>query len=225
MTAAAEISHQHDQADTGTEPAPAPAPQAAPTPAPQPAAWHHTVARQAATVSSKLSPLARQAGDRVAAASPMTLLVSLLGVLAVLSVVASVSYDNSLGVASAVLFVPALSAAIGALAMRCALARQSAQTVREDARQEATEQRHLEHTLDYVDDKLTAALTQFGSDRHNDAVVAMFQAKAATELYRGAPARPASGPDRTDYTLADFLAPAALRSAEESERPAGLSLI
>lgn len=219
MTAPADVHQTRDEAG----------PVAASAPVPPPArtkpAWNQTALRQAAAVSSKLTPLARQAGDRVAAASPLTLLAAMLGVLMTLSIVASLSSDSSLGVASTVLFVPALSAALGALAMRGVAARRSAQAAREDARQDTAELRRLAHTLDYVDDKLNAALTQFGSERHNDAVVAMFQAKAATELYRG-PA-PGSHPDSPEkqYALAEFLAPAALHAGEAAERPAGLSVI
>ncbi|WP_156628814.1 hypothetical protein [Mycobacterium sp. 1274756.6] len=186
-------------------------------------AWGQAVRRQASTVSAKLTPLARQAGDRIAAASPMTLLAALLGLLTILSIVAALSSDTSLGATSTVLFVPAFSAALGALAMRGLIVRRRDQALADDARHDATELRQLEHTLDYIDTKLDAALTQFGSERHNDAVVAMFQAKAATELYRGA----AELDRRTEtrYALADFLTPAALQAGERAERPAGLSLI
>lgn len=215
-----------DRADLSQSPedaGPAPAPPSAAPPRPPAGSWRRTARRQAATVSAKLSPLARQAGDRIAAASPMTLLLALLGLLTVLSIVAALSSDTSLGVTSTVLFVPALSAVLGALAMRTLIARSRTQAVADDARQDATELRQLEHTLDYIDTKLDAALTQFGSDRHNDAVVAMFQAKAATELYRGATELDQRGENR--YALADFLTPAALQAGERAERHAGLSLI
>lgn len=180
-------------------------------------------------MSAKLGPLARRAGDRVAAASPITLLVSLLGLLTTLSIVVALSSDTSLGVTSTVLFVPALSATLGALAMRSMSARREEEAVREDTRQEAASVRQLEHTLDYIDTKLDAALNQFGSERHNDAVVAMFQAKAATELYRGSVG--ASHPETHRESpgarpaVADFLPPAELQAGKRSERPAGLSLI
>ncbi len=183
------------------------------------------MARQAASVSSKLTPLVRQAGDRVAAASAMTLLVALLAALTTLSIVVALSSDASLGVASTVLFVPALSAALGALGMRRMIANRAEQAAREDARQEATEVRQLEHTLSYVDAKLTAALTQFGTEQHNDAVVAIFQAKAATELVLDSDAAPQQDSSQPRYPLADFLAPAELRAGTSAERPSGLSLI
>lgn len=226
-------------------PGAAPEPNREPARAAQPRSagtWVHTVSHQGARVSAKLAPIARQAGDRVAAASPTTLLLGLLGLLAALSIVASVSSSGSLGVTSAVLFVPALSAAIGAIAMRSVAERRDRRLVREAAQREATQLRHLEHTLDYVDAKLTAALTQFNSDRRNDAVIAMFQAKAATELYRGPEAAPQRDSARdsargsasvamtgaTDSAarrpLPEFDRPGELRSGERLER-SGLSLI
>lgn len=204
-----------------------------PTPAPEPAGpvepprqpRHRAALGQVSTVAAKLGALARQACDRVAAASPMTILVLLLGVLTALSMVAALSSESSLGVTSTVLFVPALSAALGALAMRHVLIRADGPTAREDARDDTTEMRQLQRTLDYVDAKLDAALTQFGTDRHNHAVVAMFQAKAATELYRESTGSLQHDAPETRYALADFLTPAARQAAGRLERPAGLSLI
>ena len=236
MTASA-----HDEQDHGLEeacddprpvvtPAPEPSPAPPPDPAPLAAAnarqtWTAAVARQTATVSSKLSPIARLAGDRIASASPMTLFLGVLGLFAALSIVASLAFDNALGVASAALFVPALSAAFGAVAMRSMDARRTSRALREDALREGAQLRQLERTLHYVDTKLSTGLTQFGSDRHNDAVIAMFQAKAATELYLGsAPDLDSPSDEPTHAGLHNFQPPAALSRGERSER-AGLSLI
>lgn len=216
-------------APAGPEPAPAVplGPALAPVSTPRPKReWKRTVAKQASMVSDKLAPLARTAGDRVAAASPMTLLMGLLGLLTALSIIASLAFENALGVTSAVLFAPALSAALGALVMRTIAERRTSRELHEAAREEDARHRQLEHTLDYVDTKLTTALTQFGTEQHNDAVIAMFQAKAATEIYRestepkqNSPSKAAAAPH---YQLGDFLSPNALRS---NERAGGLSLI
>jgi hypothetical protein len=188
--------------------------------------WSRTVARQAAAVSAKLTPVARRAGDRVAAASPTTLLLALLSVLVASSVVAALAFDNSLGVAATVLFIPTLSAAFGAITLRCLDDRRKSQAQCEDSRQEARALHQAEHTLDYIDAKLTTALTQFGTDRHTEAVIGMFQAKAATELYLGT----AHGPERTpspeaepeaidlvtQYGLAELLTPRSVGSEAAS---------
>ncbi|MFZ0835335.1 MAG: hypothetical protein WAM92_20130 [Mycobacterium sp.] len=177
-------------------------------------------------MSSKLSPVVRRAGDRVAAASPTTLLLALLSVLVASSIVAALTFDSSLGVAATVLFIPMLSAAVGAITMRCLDDRRKSQAQREDAREEARALHQIEHTLDYVDAKLTTALTQFGRERHNAAVIGMFQAKAATELYLGTVHRPARSsspeaePENIDlvsqYGLAELLTPTGVGSQSAS---------
>ncbi|AGC64178.1 MULTISPECIES: hypothetical protein [Mycobacterium ulcerans group] len=184
--------------------------------------WGHTLAQQAATVSAKLSPVVRRAGDRVAAASPTTLLLALLSVLLASSIVAALTFKGSLGVASIVVFIPMLSAAIGATTMRFLADRRKSQAQRENAREETRALHQIEYTLDYVDAKLTTALTQFGTDRHNEAVIGMFQAKAATELYLGQAPRserrssPEAAPEHIDlvsqYGLDELLTPRGIGS-------------
>ncbi|MDY6997695.1 MAG: hypothetical protein SW019_13925 [Actinomycetota bacterium] len=204
-------------------------PPATPRPKPQ---WGRAAARQAAAVSAKLAPLARAAGDRVAAASPTTVLLGLLGLLVALSIAAALTFDSSLGVAATVLFVPVLSAAFGAISLRCLDDRRKAQVQREDAREDTRALHQAEHTLDYIDTKLNAALTRFGTERHNEAVIGMFQAKAATELYLGTDRQPApkrtTEPESEDvdlvsrYGLAELLTPRSVggqdRTSASSDR-------
>ena len=207
------------------EPRPQPAPREPATRRPRPQ-WGRTVARQAATVSAKLGPVVRGAGDRVAAASPTTLLLGVLAVLVIASIVAALAFRSSLGVAAIVLFIPTLSAAIGAVGMRCLDDRRKSQERNETAREETRALHQIEHTLDYVDTKLTTALTQFGTERHNEAVIGMFQAKAATELYLGTGSRPdrSSAPDSDDegidlvgrYGLAELLTPGSVGRRADS---------
>lgn len=176
-----------------------------------------TMARQAAAVSSTLAPVVRGAGDRMAAASPTTLLLVLLATLVTSSILAALTIEGGVGVTVTVLFIPVLSAAFGATAVRCIEERRQSQEQREHDRQDARARDQIERTLDYVDIKLTTALTQFGTERHNEAVIGMFQAKAATELYLGTASRPEPRPAQqsepedvdlvTQYRLAEFLTP------------------
>lgn len=208
--------HAHPESATPSDVPPA-APGDTPSAVPPEHEGGRTIAQQAATVSAKLGPIARRAGDRAAAASPTTLLLSLLGLLVTMSVVAALTFDGSLGVAAIVLFTPLLSAAVGAVTMRCIDDRRKSLEQREAARDDMRTSNQIEHTLDYVDGKLTAALTQFGTERHNEAVIGMFQAKAATELYLGAARPPETGragelePENIDlvtqYGLAELLTP------------------
>ncbi len=191
--------------------------------------WRRTLARQATTVSAKLTPVIRGAGDRVAAASPTTLLLALLCVLLASSIVAGLAFDGSLGVAATVLFIPTLSAAFGAITLRCLDERRKSQAQREVGREEARALHQAERTLDYIDTKLMVALTQFGTERHNDAVIGMFQAKAATELYLGTDHRPqrTSSPEAepdnidlvTQYGLAELLTPRGVGSQSATAPP------
>lgn len=202
-----------------------PSPDRTPAPPRPKRQWGRTAARQAAAVSSKLAPVVRGAGDRVAAASATTLLSGLLGALLISSVIAGLTSNGSLGVAATVLFIPMLSGVIGAIGMRCLDERRRAQAQLDNEREETRTLQQIEHTLDYVDTKLTTALTQFGTDRHNEAVIGMFQAKAATELYlgtdrraeaRSAPDSEAEGIDLvSQYGLAELLTPRSVGSKSD----------
>jgi len=167
-----------------------------------------------------------RAGDTVAAASPMTVAQFVLGFLLTVSIIGAVSFDDTLGVAATILFVPVLAAAMGALGMRSFDARRRDRAEREQAQNQEHATANLERTLDYIDAKLTSALDRFGTDRHNDAIVAMFQAKAATELCLGpVPPGPSRNPQPAEpadsigghQSLADFLTPNALTRSERSE--------
>ncbi|ORA73066.1 hypothetical protein [Mycolicibacterium insubricum] len=184
------------------------------------------LARGASAASSKLTPLVARAGDTVAAASPMTVAQFVLGFLLIVSIIGAVSFDDTLGIAATILFVPVLAAAMGALGMRSFDARRRDRAEREQAQNQEHATANLERTLDYIDAKLTSALDRFGTDRHNDAIVAMFQAKAATELCLGpVPPGPSRNPQPAEpadsigghQSLADFLTPNALTRSERSE--------
>ncbi len=189
--------------------------------------------RSVAAASSKLAFMADRAGEAVAGASAMTLALVTLGSLLALSVIASLASQDALGIASAVLFVPVLSAGVGALGMRCFDIRRADRALHGESRRDMSSMDNLERSLGYVDAKLTTALGQFGTERHNDAVIAMFQAKAVTELYlppedeAGAAVEllPSQVTAPPHYPLADYLAPNALLRTEQSDQPAGLSLI
>ncbi|HOW93270.1 hypothetical protein [Mycolicibacterium fallax] len=180
------------------------------------------MARQAAAASSKFAPLANRAGDAVIAASPLTLGLAALSFLLTASIIASVALDNTLGVTAAILFVPALAGALGAAGMRSIDDRRRSRAAREVAQRDALAAQSLERTLDYVDAKLTRALDRFGTERHSDAVVAMFQAKAATELCLGpVPPGPSRDPQATEvdvdrYGLAGFFTSSALTSGDSA---------
>lgn len=103
-------------------------------------------------------------------------LLAVLGVVTLLGIVGSIALTDTRQLFCAVVVVPACSIALGALGHRWV-------TGREDPAAPPTE---LERSVAYVDDKLTVALEAFGSDRHQQAMLALVQAKTAVELARGA---------------------------------------
>ncbi len=193
---------------TPDEAAQQPAP-ASPRPTPT-STWGPALRRHAAAAQSTLTALARRTGAAIAGASPTTLTLAALGSLLVLSIIGSLAFQDALGITSAVLLVPILSAAIGAVAVRAVDGARIKPAAGEDART-------VERTLHYVDAKLSTAIGQFGTERHNDAVIALFQAKAVTELCLGS--------EQSEPLVADVPKPTQLRRAEHSDRPAGLSLL
>lgn len=56
----------------------------------------------------------------------------------------------------------------------------------------AVESSDLQRSVEYVDKKLAVALTSMGTERHQQAVISLFQAKTALELTLGAEQDPAS---------------------------------
>ena len=100
------------------------------------------------------------------------------GVLMLLGVVGSIAARGTVGLACAVVVVPICSITVGALGHRWL-----AGPERRQAAQPATPE--LGQSVAYIDRKLTLALNALGSERHQQAVIALFQAKTAVELALG----------------------------------------
>lgn len=105
---------------------------------------------------------------------PAVRLLGALGLAALLSIIGSTALDNTLGATCAVAFVPGFSLAFGAVAHHF---------FRGPADQHSAPD--LERSIEYVDGKLACALNAFGTERHQQAVIALIQAKTATELFFG----------------------------------------
>lgn len=104
-------------------------------------------------------------------------------VVALLGVVGAIALQNTVGLVCIVVVVPVASSVLGALAHGW-YSRVTAQprTSTDAIDPSASE---LRRSVDYVDNKLALALTSLGTDRHQQAVVALFQAKTAVELTLG----------------------------------------
>lgn len=106
------------------------------------------------------------------------------GLLTLIGVVGSIALSGLPGLVCAVVVVPVCAITVGALGHRwCTTggdaARETGPIVRE------VDQSELGRSIAYVDRKLALALNTFGSERHQQAVIALFQAKTAAELALG----------------------------------------
>lgn len=103
-------------------------------------------------------------------------LLAAVAVLMLLGIVGSIAATGTLGLICSVVVVPVCSIALGALGHRW-----FNRTPAEPAAAESD----LSRSVVYVDKKLTLALNSLGSERHQQAVIALFQAKTAVELALG----------------------------------------
>jgi hypothetical protein len=112
-------------------------------------------------------------------------LMSVVAILMLLGIAGSIALAGTAGVICAVVLVPVCSVALGALGHRWFGGHGQAGEPRTDTQGAHIEASELERSVTYVDKKLTVALNSLGSDRHQQAVIALFQAKTAVELALG----------------------------------------
>ena len=103
-------------------------------------------------------------------------LLAVVAILLLLGIVGSIAAVGTLGLICSVVVVPVCSMALGALGHRW--------FNRGPVMSSAAES-DLSRSVLYVDKKLTLALNSLGSERHQQAVIALFQAKTAVELALG----------------------------------------
>ncbi|WP_249383707.1 hypothetical protein [Mycobacterium sp. DBP42] len=131
---------------------------------------------------------ARAAGQLsrgIEAVPPTVRLLALAGVTMLLGIVGALAMQKPLGVLCIVVVVPVCSFVLGSLAHRwyCGLAGQPAAHPEAPAAGPSTSE--LQRSVEYVDKKLSLALTAFGAERQQQAMIALFQAKTAVELTLG----------------------------------------
>ncbi|SBS78652.1 conserved hypothetical protein [uncultured Mycobacterium sp.] len=105
------------------------------------------------------------------------------GATMLLGVVGAITLHDRLGLICTVVVIPVCAAILGALGHRwySGLGLEATQPTR--TAQPATSD--LQRSVQYVDAKLAQALTSFGTEHHQQAVIALFQAKTAVELTLG----------------------------------------
>lgn len=116
---------------------------------------------------------------------PQVRLLGVLGLSALLSVVGSVILDDALGTACAIALVPAFSLGFGVVAHRRYGGVGEERGPGGDVQNVVHSRQDLERSIEYVDGKLAFALNGFGTERHQQAMIALIQAKTATELSLG----------------------------------------
>ncbi|WP_260760071.1 hypothetical protein [Mycobacterium sp. SMC-4] len=148
----------------------------------------------------------RQLWRGLLAVPPAGRLFIVTGPLMLLGVAGAVALDNSIALLCTVFVVPVCAGILGALGYRwySGLGADDGVT-RTDPRPAPPADSDLQRSVHYVDRKLALALTSLGTDRHQQAVIALFQAKTAVELTLGTEQDLASYADMTlrpdDYGL------------------------
>jgi hypothetical protein len=135
------------------------------------------VARFAARTVTRLS--------RAIEAVPRALLLFVIaGLLLLFGLAGAIALQNSLGLICTVVVIPVCSILLGALGQRW-YSRLAGRPAAHPVTSAEPAPSELQRSVEYVDQKLAVALTTFGTERHQQAVIALFQAKTAVELTLG----------------------------------------
>jgi hypothetical protein len=143
-------------------------------------------ARRVGTVCGRMATFGWQLLREV---PPALQLLGALGLLTVLSIVGSVTLDSAFGRTCAVVFVPVFALAFGVIAHRSYGSTGGDRGPRKDVQKNVPSSTNptadLARSIEYVDSKLAFALNALGTDRQQQAAIALIQAKTATELSFG----------------------------------------
>lgn len=126
-----------------------------------------------------------QTSRALAAVPPSARLLFVTSTLLLLGFVGALVLEGTPGLLCIIVVIPGCAAVLGALGYRwySGLGIDAAGTPQSRPIQPAKSD--LERSVDYVDRKLALALTSLGTDHHQQAVIALFQAKTAVELTLG----------------------------------------
>jgi hypothetical protein len=131
----------------------------------------------------------------IVAVPPTLRLLILAGVLMLLGIVGAIALHNSFGLACIVVVVPVCSITLGALGYSWYIGLGGQRVQRVDSPAAKATFSDLQRSVEYVDKKLTVALNAFGTERHQHAMIALFQAKTAVEFTLGTEQDPGSSVD------------------------------
>jgi hypothetical protein len=140
------------------------------------------IARFVAGVARSGARAVRQVWLVVEAVPAAVRLFVVAGVLMLLGFVGAITLHNTLGLICTVVVVPVCAGILGALGHRW-YSGLGAEAPRSQTAEPAASE--LQRSVQYVDKKLAVALASFGTEHHQQAVIALFQAKTAVELTLG----------------------------------------
>lgn len=143
------------------------------------------IARSVADVARHGARAVTQVWRVLEAVPPALKIFVVAGLLMLFGVVGAIAIDNSLGLICAVVVVPVCSATLGVLGHRWYSGLGAESTRRTDTQPAQPPTSDMQRSVQYVDKKLALALTSFGTEHHQQAVIALFQAKTAVELTLG----------------------------------------
>jgi hypothetical protein len=143
------------------------------------------VAKAVVAVARSGARVVGQLGRALGAVPPALQLLSVMAILALLGIVGSVALAGTAGLLCAIVVVPVCSITVGALGHRWFSRPSGAQAPRAETHNPELAASELLRSVVYADKKLASALNSLGTDRHQQAVIALFQAKTAVELALG----------------------------------------
>ncbi|WP_235624177.1 hypothetical protein [Mycolicibacterium goodii] len=121
---------------------------------------------------------------RAIEAVPVTLrLFVFAAIVMLLGIVGATASNDALGLLCTAVVIPVCAATLGVLGQRWYSGLRD-QPARQTSGQAAAPS-DLQRSVEYVDKKLAVALTAMGTERHQQAVISLFQAKTALELTLG----------------------------------------
>ncbi|MDZ4270788.1 MAG: hypothetical protein U1D00_34840 [Mycobacterium sp.] len=143
------------------------------------------IARSVAGAARYGARIARKLWRRLEVVPSAVKLFSGAVLLMLLGIVGAIALDNTLGLMCTVVVVPVCAGILGALGHRWYSGLDTESARRTDARAAEPTDADLQRSAQYVDRKLSLALTSFGTEHHQQAVIALLQAKTAVELTLG----------------------------------------
>lgn len=141
------------------------------------------LAKAVAAVARYIARVATQIWRAFEAVPAALQLMFAVAILMLAGIVGTIALSGTAGVMCAVVLVPVTAITLGALGQRWYAGTRVAPA--RGIENPADESSDLARSVLYVDKKLTLALSSLGTNRHQQAVIALFQAKTAVDLALG----------------------------------------